>query len=187
MWMGMSLREEGIFYNFDYAELMRGVRDIIEGRDPRLETETAAALMQTASRESRARIAEENRRAGEAFLAENIKRAEVSVTSSGLQYEALTRGSGAHPSASDTVRLNYELSLVDGAVLGSTFAEGRPVDIPIAQVIPGFAEGIQLMPVGSTFKLYMPPALAYGEEGSAGIPPGAALVFKVELLSIVRQ
>ena len=198
MWMGMSLREEGILYPFDYAELLRGIRDIVEGREHRLETETAAALMQAASLESRARLAEENRRAGEIFLAENIKRAEVSVTASGLQYETLKQGNGPRPSASDTVRLNYELSLVDGAVLGSTFADGstaadsttvdgRPVEIPIAQVIPGFAEGIQLMPVGSTFRLYMPPSLAYGEEGSAGVPPGATLVFRIELLSIVRQ
>jgi FKBP-type peptidyl-prolyl cis-trans isomerase len=186
MLLGMILKENGMIYDFNYTELLNGVRDVVEGKRTRLTEEEAGPLVQNVQMEAQARIAEENRRSGEAFLAENRKRPGVTVTASGLQYETVPRGTGVRPVADDTVRINYELALVDGTVLESSFEAGQSIDLPLgSDVMPGFNEGLQLMTVGSTYILYMPPALAYGEYGGGGIPPNATLVFKIELLSIV--
>jgi FKBP-type peptidyl-prolyl cis-trans isomerase len=186
MWVGMSIRQQGMLYDFNYAEFLAGFRDMFEGREPRLSEEEAISLMQSAQEELQARISDENRQQGETFLAENSKREGVLSTASGLQYEVLTQGGGTRPIADDTVEINYEVSLLDGTVLESSFGMDETVEIPLGNVIPGFTEGIQLMPVGSTYVLYLPPALAYGERGGGGIPPNATLIFKIELLSILE-
>jgi FKBP-type peptidyl-prolyl cis-trans isomerase len=192
MWVGMSMMQDGMIYDFNYSELMNGIRDVIDGRELRLSTEEAIALMQRLYGELQAkaaeeslRVAEDNLRAGEAFLAENGERGGVFTVESGLQYEILKQGTGPHPTIEDTVEINLELSLVDGTVLGSSFGTGETVNISVSAVIPGFQEGLQLMPVGSTYLFYLPPHLAYGERGDAGIPPNSTLIFKIELLSII--
>jgi FKBP-type peptidyl-prolyl cis-trans isomerase len=186
MWVGMSIVQEGMKYDFDYTELLNGIRDVVGDRELRLTTDEAIALMQTAHAALQTRLAEENQRQGEAFLAENSKRDGVSITASGLQYEVLIRGTGEQPVADDTVYIHYELSLVDGTVLESSFEMEEPVELPLgSNVIPGFTEGVQLMPVGSTYMLYIPAALGYGERGGGGLPPNATLIFKIELVSIV--
>lgn len=123
---------------------------------------------------------------GEAFLAENAKRAEVTVTGSGLQYEVLVQGSGAKPTYEDTVRTHYHGSFINGDVFDSSVARGQPAEFPVSGVIAGWTEALQLMAVGTKLKLFVPHHLAYGERGAgASIPPYSTLVFEVELLDIV--
>lgn len=121
-----------------------------------------------------------------AFLAENAKKAGVKTTASGLQYEVITEGKGARPKATDQVKVHYEGKLVDGTVFDSSVKRGEPVTFPLNQVIPGWTEGVQLMTVGSKYRLVIPAALGYGEQGAGPIPPNAVLVFEVELLDIVK-
>lgn len=122
---------------------------------------------------------------GEAFLAANALRNEVKTTASGLQYEVLEEGNGPKPTAASTVKVHYEGTLIDGTVFDSSYQRGEPIEFPLSGVIKGWTEGLQLMPVGSKYKLYIPYELAYGERGAgASIPPYAALIFTVELLEI---
>lgn len=123
---------------------------------------------------------------GEAHLAENAKKAGVKTTASGLQYEVITEGKGAKPKATDTVKVHYEGKLLDGTVFDSSIKRGEPVSFPLNQVIPGWTEGLQLMTVGSKYRLTIPSKLGYGEQGGGPIPPNSVLVFEVELLEIVK-
>jgi len=122
---------------------------------------------------------------GEEFLASNAKRPEVTTTPSGLQYEVITSTLGAKPKATDKVRVHYEGTLVDGTVFDSSYKRGEPITFGLNQVIKGWTEGLQLMPVGSKYKLYIPSDLGYGAQGAgSSIPPHSALIFTVELLGI---
>ena len=122
---------------------------------------------------------------GEQFLEENALREEVKVTESGLQYEVLRQGKGKRPTAEQTVKVHYEGTLIDGTVFDSSYKRGEPIEFPLNGVIKGWTEGLQLMPVGSKYKLYIPYQLGYGERGAGQqIPPYSALVFTVELLEI---
>ena len=124
---------------------------------------------------------------GEAFLAENAKREGVFVTESGLQYEVVTMGEGEKPTAENTVKVHYHGTLIDGTVFDSSVQRGEPIEFPLNGVIKGWTEGLQLMPVGSKFILYIPYQLAYGERGAGElIGPCEALIFEVELLDIVK-
>jgi len=123
---------------------------------------------------------------GEAFLAENAKKDGITVTDSGLQYEVLNQGSGEKPSKESTVKTHYHGTLIDGTVFDSSVERGQPAEFPVGGVIAGWTEALQLMPVGSKYRLFIPHELAYGERGAGGaIKPYAALVFEVELLEIV--
>jgi FKBP-type peptidyl-prolyl cis-trans isomerase FklB len=124
---------------------------------------------------------------GAAFLANNAKKAGVKSTASGLQYEVVKEGKGAKPKATDVVRVHYEGKLVDGTVFDSSRQRGQPIEFPLNRVIPGWTEGLQLMPVGSRYKFIIPANLGYGEEGAGPIPPNAVLLFDVELIDIVKQ
>ena len=122
---------------------------------------------------------------GEKFLQENALRAEVKVTDSGLQYEVLRDAKGPKPTAEQTVKVHYEGTLIDGTVFDSSYQRGEPIEFPLNGVIKGWTEGLQLMPVGSKFKLYIPYELGYGERGAGqSIPPYSTLIFTVELLEI---
>ena len=127
----------------------------------------------------------ETKAEGEKFLQENALRDGVKVTESGLQYEVLREGKGAKPTAEQTVKVHYEGTLIDGTVFDSSYKRGEPIEFPLNGVIKGWTEGLQLMPVGSKYKLYIPYELGYGERGAGqSIPPYAALIFTVELLDI---
>lgn len=133
--------------------------------------------------------ARNNAEAGAKFLAENAKKPGVEATASGLQYQVLQAGTGAKPKPSDTVSVNYKGTLLDGTVFDDSSQHGGPAEIPLSQVVPGWQEGIALMPVGSKYRLWIPASLGYGERGTPGgpIPPNATLVFEVELLGIAKK
>ena len=177
------------FKGFDTEAALAGFTDAINGVASQVEAE----LINEAFREIQGRLqAEEAEKAktmaadGEAYLAENAKRDEITVTASGLQYEILTEGTGAKPSATDTVRTHYHGTLIDGTVFDSSVQRGQPAEFPVNGVIAGWTEALQLMPTGSKWRLHIPYNLAYGERGAGGaIGPYAALVFEVELLDIV--
>ena len=132
--------------------------------------------------------AKQNAEAGDKFLAENAKKPGVKTTGSGLQYQVVKAGEGARPKPTDTVRVNYKGSLLDGKVFDDSATHGGPAEIPLQQVVPGWQEGIALMPVGSKYTFWIPAKLGYGDKGTPGgpIPPNATLVFEVELLDIVK-
>jgi len=124
---------------------------------------------------------------GEKFLADNKKREGVQETPSGLQYEVITMGTGPKPAAEEVVKVHYTGTLTDGTKFDSSVDRGEPAVFGVNQVIRGWQEGIQLMPVGSKFKFYIPYELGYGEQGTGPIPPYSTLVFEVELLDIVKK
>ena len=141
--------------------------------------------MNTFFQELEQKIAGAAKEAGEKFLAENAKREGVKVTESGLQYEILEPSLGQKPKATDTVRVHYEGTLIDGTVFDSSYKRGESITFPLNGVIKGWTEGLQLMSIGSKYKFFIPYQLAYGEHGAgASIPPYAALIFTVELLGI---
>jgi FKBP-type peptidyl-prolyl cis-trans isomerase len=124
--------------------------------------------------------------AGKAFLVENKKRAGVKTTASGIQYEVLKDAQGQRPRATDTVVVNYVGKLINGTEFDNSAKAGKPIEFPLNRVIRGWTEGLQLMPVGSKYKFYIPYNLAYGVNGTGPIPGGATLIFEVELLNIKR-
>lgn len=126
--------------------------------------------------------AKTNKEKGEKFLAENAKKDGVKSTASGLQYKVITEGTGPKPKATDKVTVHYEGKLLDGKVFDSSYERGVPAEFQLNQVIAGWTEGLQLMPQGSKYELYIPANLAYGEEGVPDIEPNSTLIFTVELL-----
>ncbi|MDR3162067.1 MAG: FKBP-type peptidyl-prolyl cis-trans isomerase [Spirochaetaceae bacterium] len=181
--LGSDLKQMGI--QFDYTALARGIEEVIEGKETRLTMEEAVAVVQEAYITAMTLMAEKNKVKNEAFMAENGRKTGVVTTASGLQYEVITAGNGRKPGETDVVSVNYKGSLIDGTVFDSSYDRGEPVEFPLNQVIPGWSEGIQLMNVGSTYRLYIPSDLAYGEQGAQNvIPPNSVLIFEVELLSI---
>jgi FKBP-type peptidyl-prolyl cis-trans isomerase FklB len=134
-----------------------------------------------------AAAAEVNKKAGEAFLAANKTKTGVVTLPSGLQYEILTEGNGPKPAATDKIKCHYQGTLLDGTIFDSSIQRGEPLQIGVDQVIPGWAEALQLMPVGSKWRLFVPSNLAYGDrQAGATIKPGSTLIFEVELLEIVK-
>jgi len=128
--------------------------------------------------------AEKNQKEGDDFLAKNKAKKGVKVTASGLQYEVVKQGTGAEPVKTDSVTVNYVGTKIDGTEFDSSIKRGQPAKFPLANVIPGWTEGLQLMPVGSEYKFFIPAKLAYGEHGPPQIGPDATLIFDVTLISI---
>jgi len=118
------------------------------------------------------------------FLKQNGDREGVITTASGLQYEVLVKGDGSMPADTSEVEVHYEGTLIDGTVFDSSYERGEPISFPLNRVISGWTEGVQLMPVGSTYKFYIPSELGYGSQGTGPIPPNSVLIFKIELLGI---
>ena len=182
--MGQNLMGSGVT-SLNYADLAAGIKDVLEKNQPQISYQEAQQVLGKFFSELEEKIAGEAKAAGEAFLAENAKREGVKVTESGLQYEVLDATIGQKPKATDKVRVHYEGTLIDGTVFDSSYKRGESITFGLNQVIKGWTEGLQLMSVGSKYKLYIPYQLAYGERGAgANIPPYAALIFTVELLGI---
>ena len=179
----------------DVDAFAAGLRDALTGADPLLTEEEIGAEMQAYQEQAaaeqqaaQAALAEANEAAAVAFLAENATREGVVVTDSGLQYEIIEAGDGPIPGPDDTVEVHYSGTLIDGTEFDSSYTRGETVTFGVGQVIPGWTEALQLMPVGSKWKLVIPPELGYGAGGAGQvIGPNAALVFDVELISIPSQ
>lgn len=167
--------------------LMQAVRTVFEKGTPAMSQQEAASTLQAFGAAKQASAAGKNREQGNAFLAKNKGEKGVITTASGLQYMVLRQGSGERPTATSKVRVNYEGKLLDGTVFDSSYTRGQPVEFALGQVVKGWTEGLQLMPVGSKYRFWIPSNLAYGAEGTQGGPigPDAALTFDVELLGIV--
>ena len=174
----------------DYQSFAKGVEAMCEGKQPEIDLKEAQELLNKfftkLEEEAKAQFTQV-REAGEKFLEENAKRANVVTLPSGLQYEIITEAIGQKPVATDKVKVHYHGTLIDGTVFDSSVRRGEPATFGVTQVIQGWVEGLQLMPVGSKWKLYIPYNLAYGEQGAGQmIAPYSALIFEVELLEIVK-
>jgi FKBP-type peptidyl-prolyl cis-trans isomerase FklB len=182
--MGQNLLGSGVT-SLNYADLAAGIKDVLEKNQPQISYQEAQTVLNKFFSELEKKLVGEAKASGEAFLAENAKREGVKVTDSGLQYEVLEETIGQKPKATDKVRVHYEGTLIDGTVFDSSYKRGESITFGLDQVIKGWTEGLQLMSIGSKYKLYLPYHLAYGERGAgANIPPYSALIFTVELLGI---
>jgi FKBP-type peptidyl-prolyl cis-trans isomerase FklB len=180
-------KQQGID-TLNYEAMKQAVFAVIEGTgtlkmDPNMADQILRQKLQEAATKKIQPTIDE----GEKFLAENKKRKEVTTTESGLQYEVVTPGNGPMPKDTNTVKVHYTGSLISGKVFDSSRERGEPIEFPLNGVIRGWTEGVQLMPVGSRYKFYIPYQLAYGTQGSPPvIPGGSMLIFDVELLEIVK-
>jgi FKBP-type peptidyl-prolyl cis-trans isomerase FklB len=187
-----NLKKDSVDVNNDI--LVRGMKDALAGTKPLLtDEETQAVLtnlqndLRKHAQEVRDAEAAKNSKAGEEFLTTNKTKPGVVALPSGLQYKVITAGTGPKPTVNDTVMCNYKGTLVDGTEFDSSYKRGKPATFPVGQVIKGWTEALQLMPVGSKWELAIPPSLAYGDRGTPNggpIGPNATLLFEVELLSI---
>lgn len=181
--LSQNLKSQG-FDNVDVDQMAKGFREGQSG-DASLGVAAANARVKEYLQEKQEKASAGARKGGEDFLAENAKRPEVKVTDSGLQYEVLKEGTGASPTATETVEVHYHGTLIDGTVFDSSVDRGKTIEFPLNRVISGWTEGVQLMKEGAKYRFFIPWNLAYGERGSAPkIPPYAALIFDVELFEV---
>src|SRR5271157_1762009 len=181
--MGKDLKEHGV--DIDPAILLRGMKDGLAGGKTLLTDEEAKSTIIDLQKEAAKAQADANKKKGDAFLAENKTKEGVVTLPSGLQYKILQEGTGPKPTAADIVVCNYRGTLLDGKEFDSSYKRGQPATFPLGQVIRGWTEALQLMPVGSKWQLFLPPELAYGERSMGpDITPYSTLIFEVELVSI---
>lgn len=186
--VGQQLKESGID-DLELSALKQGLEDVLTDKQPALplqELHDALRQVHDKAMKKRELAAAEIARAGHDFLQQNLSDKNVKSTESGLQYAILKQGHGALPKENDRVRVHYTGRLIDGAVFDSSEERGQPAEFPVNGVIKGWVEALQLMPVGSKWRLYIPHELAYGEQGAGNsIPPYSTLIFDVELLDIL--
>jgi FKBP-type peptidyl-prolyl cis-trans isomerase len=187
--IGSSLKQQGT--ELDLDALYDAIKATYNGEELAMTPEEAATIRESFIAERRAEAESQregmtaaNAAEGDKFMLENHSKEGVQVTDSGLQYKVLEMGDGAKPSATDKVKVHYRGTLLNGEEFDSSYARGEPISFQLNQVIPGWTEGVQLMPVGSKFMFYIPPDLAYGPAGGGPIGPNATLIFQVELLGI---
>lgn len=184
--MGANLARQGGI-EIDLNAFIIGLQDGLSNLPPRVAEADLKAAFQTAQERIEAIAATASAKqseSGRAFLAQNKARKGVTVTASGLQYEVLTVGTGARPTPDQTVEVHYHGTLIDGTVFDSSVQRGETISFPVTGVIPGWVEALQLMNVGSKWKLVIPSDLAYGDRDQGPIPAGSVLIFEVELISI---
>jgi FKBP-type peptidyl-prolyl cis-trans isomerase FklB len=187
--LGMSA---GSFYKqqgmagLNTAVCSKGMNDALKSGKTLLNEQQANAIIMSFVQKESAEKAAGNKKAGAEFLAANKTKPGVVVLPSGLQYMILKEGTGPKPTATDKVKCHYEGSLIDGSVFESSIKNGKPIDFNVNGVIPGWTQALQLMPVGSKWRLFIPSDLGYGDQGSGAIKPGATLIFDVELLEILK-
>lgn len=168
--------------------LIAGFVQAIKGDSTKMNMEEAREYMQNYFVEASAKEANKTKEEGEKFLADNKTKSGVITTESGLQYQVITEGTGAKPTAEDHVKVHYTGTLLDGTKFDSSIDRGEPAEFPVSQVIKGWTEGLQLMPVGSKYIFWIPSDLAYGDRGAGQmIKPNSTLKFEVELLEIVNN
>lgn len=174
--------------DFNLDLLVTAFEKQLKGEETTMSIEDARGFIQGYFQKMAMVKGEENKKAGEEFLAKNKEKEGVVELESGLQYEIIKEGTGPKPTADQTVKVHYTGTLTDGTVFDSSVERGEPATFGVGQVIPGWTEALQLMPVGSKWKVYIPGELAYGERGAgADIGPNEMLTFEVELLEIVEE
>ena len=185
--IGDNLKKKSI--DVDPEILLKGIKDALSGGKPLMteqELKEVVQLMQKDLQEKKKILGEKNRKDGDSFLAENKKKQGVKTLPSGLQYKVVTEGAGGYPTATDRVKVNYRGKLIDGTEFDSSYKRGEPAIFPTNGVIKGLTEALQLMKQGSTWQLFIPSELAYGDQGTPDgrIGPNAALIFEVELILV---
>ena len=186
--MGEQLKANP-FEGLNLNSVFEGMKDAYAGGEFQVEIPEIQAAFEKINAEIQSRREEESKvlsAEGIAFLEENAKRSEITVTESGLQYEVLATGEGEKPTAESTVRVDYHGTLINGTVFDSSYERGQPAEFPVGGVIKGWTEALQMMPVGTKWRIYVPHELAYGERGAgAAIAPFSTLIFDVELHAIL--
>jgi FKBP-type peptidyl-prolyl cis-trans isomerase FklB len=188
---GSSFKRDSI--DVKVSDFVKGMTDGMTGATPTMTEDEMRSLLMAFGQELRVKMmekakvqGEENKKKGDEFLAANAKKEGVKTTASGLQYKVITEGTGAMPKATDTVKVNYKGTTIDGKEFDSSYKRNEPTEFPVNGVIPGWTEAMQLMKVGSKWQLFIPASLAYGENAPAQIGPNQVLIFEVELLDIVK-
>ena len=183
--LGNNLKSSGID-SLDYTKLAKGIADVLEQNQTEMSAQEAQAIIGEFFQALQEKASAGAINEGKAFLAENAKRSEVITLESGLQYEIMTAANGPIPTATDKVKVHYHGSLINGTVFDSSVNRGEPATFGVTQVISGWVEALQLMPLGSKWKLFIPSNLAYGAQGAGQqIGPHTTLVFEVELIEII--
>ena len=179
--LGQNLKSTGV-HDINYQDLLSGIQDIIENNEPKLKLDIASSTLKKYFQ----LLQQENKSEGEEFLRNNKNQPDIITTASGLQYKILKLTDARKPKATDTVKVNYRGTLIDGTEFDSTKKNGKPISFNLQTVIKGWTEALCLMPVGSKWELYIPYQLAYGERDMGTIKPFSALIFTVELLGIEK-
>lgn len=184
--IGKNLKQQSI--EIDPATLSASLKDALAGKSEMKDDEIQKAMMklQENAMKKQSEEGENNKKKSAEFLEKNKTASGIKVTASGLQYSVITEGTGATPKKEDTVKCHYTGTLINGEKFDSSVDRGQPAEFPVGGVIPGWTEALQLMKVGSKYKLFIPAELAYGASGRPGIPANSALIFEVELLDIVK-
>ncbi len=181
---GQNIKQQGLT-NINSDMVGKAISDVVNGGTELLDMKSANQLVKEQINKQKEMAKKKNEAEGKAFLAKNAERQGVITLPSGLQYEVIKEGTGPMPKSSDKVSVHYEGTLIDGTVFDSSIQRGEPASFPVTGVIQGWVEALQLMKVGSKWKLFIPSNLAYGDRGAGGqIGPYATLVFEVELLGI---
>ena len=191
--IGQQLKQMGLKDSLKVEDFAQSITDVLNDNELKISNAEAQTLVNSYFQEMEEKMQKENAEKGKkaleegrVFLENNGKRAEVTTTKSGLQYEVLKEGNGKHPKATEKVRCHYEGTLIDGTVFDSSYQRNEPAVFGLNQVITGWTEGVQLMGEGAKFRFYIPYLLAYGEAGAgASIPPYSTLIFDVELLEVL--
>jgi FKBP-type peptidyl-prolyl cis-trans isomerase FklB len=186
--VGLSLanfyKEQGV-HDINNNLVLKALNDVKNGKQLLNEEQINSCIM-THMQVAKAEKASPNKKSGEAFLAANKAKDGVVTTASGLQYSVITEGTGEKPNVDSQVKVHYHGTLLDGTIFDSSVQRGEPIVLGLRNVIAGWTEALQLMPVGSKWKLFIPSDLAYGDYGQGAIEPGSTLIFEVELLEIVK-
>lgn len=187
--LGQLLKGQGV-RDLDSKAFAAAIDDVLGNKPLRLTDAEMAEAIQAQQQQfakQRETLAEDNLKAGQAYLTANAGKADIVVLPSGLQYRVLEKGEGAQPQPTDTVRVHYHGTLIDGTVFDSSVDRGEPAEFPLPGVIPGFREALSLMHVGDRWQVFVPSALAYGEQGAGvDIGPNETLIFELNLLDIVK-
>ncbi len=184
--IGNNFLNSGI-KDLNMDDFVNGMTDVLKEKKPAISYDEAKQVINEYFMKLQKEKLEINKKAGEEFLAINRGRAGVVELPSGLQYQVLKTGNGPKPTATDKVKCHYHGTLINGTVFDSSVERGQPAVFGVNQVIPGWVEALQLMPVGSKWRLFIPSNLAYGEHGAGEmIEPNSTLIFDVELLDIVK-
>jgi len=184
--IGQQLKKQGMT-GLDTEAIAMAIEDVLQGNELRVtmqDMQVAATAYQNELNAQKLAAGEKNKATGEAFLEENSTRDGVVVLDSGLQYRIVKPGKGESPTETDTVKVHYRGRLLDGTEFDSSYGRGQPTELGVGQVIPGWQEALQLMPVGSKWEVWIPASLAYGTQGAGTIGPNETLHFDIELIEI---